>query len=77
MPDVGDVKPRIFVNGREYRGATGSRMTAAEILAFAGFDAEGYALAAEGHRGQVIPPEAPVPVQDGSRFVAVPRDEPG
>lgn len=77
MPDVGDVKPRIFVNGREYRGATGSRMTAAEILAFAGLDADAYALVAEGHRGQRIPDEAVVPVQDGSRFVAVPRDEIG
>lgn len=77
MPDVGDPKPRIFVNGREYRGATGSRMTAAEILAFAGLDADRYALVAEGHRGQRLAPEEPVPVLDGARFVALPRDEVG
>ena len=61
--------PTIFVDGEPIRGVVGDTMTAAQILAAAGHDADAVALYAEGHRGQRIAPEATVPVQDGSRFV--------
>lgn len=66
---VGDPDPTFFVDGEPIRGIPGPEMTAAQILAAAGHDADLVALYAEGHRGDRIPAEATVPVQDGSRFV--------
>lgn len=72
---VGDEKPTIYVDDQRIEGATGARMTAAEILSFAGKDPGEYALFADGHRGQRIPDQAAVPLQDGARFITVPRED--
>lgn len=66
---VGDAAPTFYVDDEPIRGLPGPEMTAAQILAAAGHDADEVALYAEGRHGQRIPPEARVPVQDGSRFV--------
>ena len=64
--------PLILVDDRPLR-ALGPEMTGAEILALAGAGADAFDLYAEGHRGRRIPPEEPVPVQEGSRFRTRPR----
>ena len=74
MPEpVGDPDPTLFVDGEPIRGVPGPEMTAAQILAAAGHDADAVDLFAEGEHGRIIAPEQPVPVQDGSRFVTRPR----
>lgn len=65
--------PVIFVDGAPIREVVGDTMTAAQILAAAGHDADAVALDAEGHRGQRIAAEEAVTVQDGSRFVTAPK----
>lgn len=69
--EAGDPHAVVFIDGVPYEGV-GAAMTAAQILALAGHDADQVALYAEGRRGQRIPAEVEVPVQDGSRFVTAP-----
>lgn len=59
--------PTILVDDVPVR-AVGAEMTGAQILALAGADADAFDLYAEGRHGRRIPPEEPVPVQEGSRF---------
>lgn len=69
---VGEPHARVYIDGEPYEGV-GPAMTAAQLLALAGRDADAFALYAEGRRGQRIPAEVEVPVQEGSRFVTAPR----
>ncbi|MEA3200494.1 MAG: hypothetical protein QOE90_1922 [Thermoplasmata archaeon] len=72
IQEAGEPQATVFVDGVPYDGV-GAAMTAAQLLALAGHDADEVALYAEGRHGQRIPAEAEVPVQDGSRFVTEPR----